>query len=185
MNSDSGVSILSAGIIPLIVVLGLIIAVLLVWNGLSLTAHYKEINAVMNWKNTTSVLNRSTLEMEDQSKEETVTPDTIRQLQTRFNHSCSFHEVLSQLIPLFPLLGILGTVSGLIGQLNNTGVDTSVLLDSLKTALNSTYWGLIFAIVLKFLDSVWPSRKISETDIILEDYEKKLNNAVMLGNISE
>ena len=185
MNSNSVVGFLSASIIPVIVVLGLAIAALLIWNAFTLTGHYRQINAIMNWKNTTSMLNRSTLEMEDRSNGEKVTPDTIRELHTSFNSACSFHEVLSSLIPLFPLMGILGTVSGLIGQLSNTAGDMDALINSLQSALDSPYWGLIFAIVLKFIDSVWPSRKISETEIILEDYDKKVSNAVMLGNIAE
>ena len=176
---------LSASIIPVIGVLGLILLGLLIWNAFSLTSQYRQINAVMNWKNTTSVLSRTTFEMEDRTNGEKVTPDTIRELQTRFNSLCSFHEVIAQLIPLFPLMGILGTVSGMIGELNSTAGDMTAMLGSLQGALNSTYWGLVFAIVLKFVDSVWPSRKISETEIILEDYDKKLNNAVMLGNIAE
>ncbi len=167
----------------IILICGVILIVLLVGNYISILGHYNQIKSIMNWKNTKSMLNKKTHEVEDQADSEKVTPDSIRELETAFNKTCSWHEAFSQLIPLFPLFGILGTVAGLIMQLNTE--DLSTLFSSLHLALGSTFYGLIFAIILKFLDAIGPARTINETEIILEDYDKKVNNAVMLGNISE
>nr|MCR4745175.1 MotA/TolQ/ExbB proton channel family protein [Lachnospiraceae bacterium] len=166
-----------------IVVAGVILLGLFFRNYISLKNHYTEIKSVMSWKNTRTYLNKNTKEIEDQSVDEKVTPDTIRELQTEFYKTCSWHEAYAQLIPVFPLLGILGTVSGLMAQLGSQGVEGMV--DSLNGALGSTFWGLIAAIILKFLDAAFSSRIINDTEIILDDYEKKIDNAVRLGNISE
>ena len=91
-----------------------------------------------------------------------------------------------QLIPLFPLLGILGTVAGLIYQINSLSDASQFegLISSLNVSLYSTFWGLVFAIILKILDSLFPARIIYAIELLFEDYDKKLNNSIMLGNIT-
>lgn len=55
---------------------------------------------------------------------------------------------------IFPLLGILGTVTALIGmQSSGMTADNSFLL-----ALTSTFWGLIFSIVFKSMQTIIESR---------------------------
>lgn len=167
----------------IIVVLGVLLLILLVINLVQLRWHYMQIKSSLSWSNTRTVFNKSTKEVEDKADSENVTPDTIRELQTAFNKTCSWHEAFSQLIPLFPLFGILGTVSGLILQLQASNIDQ--IFKSLDTALGTTFYGLVFAIILKFIDAVGPARTINETDIILDDYDKKFNTAIKLGNIEE
>ncbi len=167
----------------IIIIAGISLIALIIGNYLSIRNHYIQIKSIMNWKNTTTKLNRSTREIEDESEDDKATPDSIRKLETDFNKTCSWHDALAALIPLFPLFGILGTVSGLIPALKGQNIET--LFDSLKVALESTFYGLVFAIILKFIDSLFPARRINDTEVILEDYEKKLNNAIMLGNITD
>ena len=167
----------------IILVLGFGLLVLLVGNLVKLRWHYSQIKATLNWTNTRSVLNKNTKEIESVTNSENVTPDTIRELQTEFNKTCSRHEAYSQLIPLFPLFGILGTVSGLILELQASSIDE--MFNSLDTALSTTFWGLVFAIILKSIDAVGPAKTINATDIILDDYDKKFNTAIKLGNIEE
>lgn len=176
-------SFLAGKMTAVIMILGVILLALLIGNLVQLRMHYRQIKSTMSWKNKKTVFNKSTGEVEDKSDAENVTPDTIRELQTDFNKTCSWHEAFAQLIPLFPLFGILGTVSGLILQLQSG--DTSEMLKSLDIALGTTFWGLVFAIALKFIDAVGPARTINATEIILDDYDKKLNNAIKLGNIEE
>lgn len=176
-------SFISNNINIIIVIGGIVVLAALVVNYITLLNQHKQIVSMMSWKNTRTMLNKKTHEVEDKSDSEKVTPDTIREFQTEFNHTASWHEALAQLIPLFPLFGILGTVSGLIMQLSANSLDK--VFSSLNTALGSTFFGLVFAIVLKFFDTLWPAKTINETEIILEDYDKKLNNAIMLGNIDE
>lgn len=49
---------------------------------------------------------------------------------------------------IFPLLGILGTVISLLGMVGSS----SDVTGSFFAALTSTFWGLVFAIIFKFLD---------------------------------
>ncbi len=51
---------------------------------------------------------------------------------------------------IFPLLGILGTVVSLLGLVS----DMENVTGNFYAALTSTFWGLIFAIVFKFLDGL-------------------------------
>ena len=91
--------------------------------------------------------------------------------------------MLSQLIPLFPLLGILGTVMGLMGQL--AAGDISTMFHSLSGALNTTFVGLVCAIVLKLIDTLLPGKVIYDTEVKLDNYQKLLANSIQMNNISE
>ena len=51
---------------------------------------------------------------------------------------------------IFPLLGILGTVISLLGLVSNMDNVTG----NFYGALTSTFWGLVFAILFKFLDGM-------------------------------
>ena len=59
------------------------------------------------------------------------------------------------------------------------------LVDGLGTALSTTFYGLVSAIVLKTVATLLPAKTIYDTDIMLSDYNKKLDNAIKLNNISE
>ena len=58
------------------------------------------------------------------------------------------YTLFINLTAIFPLMGILGTVISLLGMVG----DTSDIQGGFFAALTSTFWGLIFAIVFKFLD---------------------------------
>lgn len=69
---------------------------------------------------------------------------------------------------IFPLLGILGTVISLLGM-----VGTSQSVESgFFAALTSTFWGLIFAITFKFLDS-FISPKLDDAERAAELYMQR------------
>lgn len=167
-----------------IVIAGIVLGFLLISNHITLINHHKQIHTIMNWKNRTSSLSKTTHEVVEDDQDLRATPDDIRELETAFNRTCSWHEALSQLIPLFPLFGILGTVAGLILKLSPDS-GSSVLYESMNLALKSTFFGLVFAIILKFYDAVGPSRTISETEIILGDYDKKVSTAAMFEKITD
>lgn len=57
-------------------------------------------------------------------------------------------------IEALPLLGTLGTVIGLISN----AVNPDELQSNFLYALTSTFWGLVGAIILKFVDSMWTSK---------------------------
>lgn len=69
------------------------------------------------------------------------------------------YSVFVNLTGIFPLLGILGTVSSLLTLVQ----DMSDVQGSFYGALTSTFWGLVFAIVFKLLDGVI-SAKIEDNE---------------------
>lgn len=162
-----------------IVILGVIIAILLLVNGLSLSNQKNKIEEALERRNKKYKLNGDLKEIEETDDDSTtiITPDTIRKYETEFNKKCSWHGVLVQFIPIFPLLGILGTVAGLMLQIQSN--DITGMMDSLDVALTTTLFGLIFAIALKVIEALFPSRVIYDVEVMLEDFEKKRSIAEM------
>lgn len=69
---------------------------------------------------------------------------------------------------IFPLLGILGTVVSLLGMVG----DTADVTGGFFAALTSTFWGLVFAIVFKFMDSIM-SPRLEESERASEAFLQK------------
>ena len=65
-----------------------------------------------------------------------------------------FYRFIQYSIEALPLLGTLGTVIGLI----NNSINADALQSNFLYALTSTFWGLIGAIIVKFVDSMWISK---------------------------
>ena len=76
------------------------------------------------------------------------------------NRMGSLYSVFINLTGIFPLLGILGTVSSLLSLVQ----DMSDVQGSFYGALTSTFWGLVFAIGFKLADGFISSK--------IEDNEK-------------
>lgn len=73
---------------------------------------------------------------------------------------------------IFPLLGILGTVISLLGMVGNG----QSVENGFFAALTSTFWGLVFAITFKFLDS-FISPKLDDAERAAELYvQRKAEN---------
>lgn len=86
----------------------------------------------------------------------------LEENRVRFHQSYAGYVVYSQWIALFPLLGILGTVLGLV--LHPDFYDIEGLIAGLSGALWTTFWGLICSIILKFFDAIGPGRLMNEID---------------------
>ncbi len=71
----------------------------------------------------------------------------------------------SNITSIFPLMGMLGTVISLLPMVSTIGSDVS---GSFFTALTSTFWGIVFAIVFKILDSIIAYK--------IEDIEKHMDH---------
>ncbi|MBE5951986.1 MAG: MotA/TolQ/ExbB proton channel family protein [Lachnospiraceae bacterium] len=69
-----------------------------------------------------------------------------------------FYRFLKYAIDALPLLGTLGTVIGLI----NNSINADALQSNFLYALTSTFWGLVGAIILKFLDEMWISKLMQD-----------------------
>ena len=156
-----------------IIVLGILIAVLLLANAVSLNNQKERIREILERRNTKDL--RGIEETDDDSA--AITPDTVRKYENEFNKKCSLHSVLVQIIPIFPLLGILGTVAGLMLELQSN--DIAGMMASLDVALETTLWGLIFAILLKLIEAIFPSRIIYDVEVMLDNYDQKRDLAEM------
>lgn len=167
-----------------IVISGMAVMIFLLWNGICLSNHKSRIEEALKRRNSKYSLNTSFKQIEEnEDQDASITPDTIRKYETDFNKVCSLHNVLVQLIPVFPLLGILGTVVGLTLELQSGNVEE--MMASLDVALGTTLFGLIITIILKVMEAVFPSRVIYDVEVMLDDFDKKLSIAEMFQNFKE
>ena len=81
------------------------------------------------------------------------------------------YSIAEQLIPIFPLLGILGTVTGLIMQLQSG--DLTALKEAMGTSMWTTFWGLLAAIALRLADAIFVSKKVTELELYFDMYEQE------------
>lgn len=81
---------------------------------------------------------------------------------TMRNNMGKLYSIFVNLTGIFPLLGILGTVISLLGLVS----DTTDITVNFYGALTSTFWGLVFAIIFKFLDGIISAK--------IEDNEKNV-----------
>lgn len=79
-----------------------------------------------------------------------------------------FYAVYTNLTSIFPLLGMLGTVCSLLPMVNTTGTGSA---GSFFSALTSTLWGIVFAMLYKALDATL-SYKIDDNEKHVEYYLK-------------
>ncbi|MCR5167774.1 MAG: MotA/TolQ/ExbB proton channel family protein [Oscillospiraceae bacterium] len=165
----------------LIIVLGLVLLGFMIWNTGELSKDKRDIKKLLTRNNKKYRINREARSLdEEEDTDNSVTADTVRDSENIFNKNCSLHGVFAQLIPVFPLFGILGTVAGLI--LNVDANDMSALKDSLGTAMWTTFYGLVFAIGLKIVDAIFPSRIISDVEVMLNDNDRKYELSGIFGD---
>ena len=95
-----------------------------------------------------------------QQKDKSSETDII-QLRRKMN---TYYVIYENLTAIFPLLGLLGTVVSLIPMVNLIGTETH---GAFFAALTSTFWGIVAALVFKFLDS-FLSYKIDDNEKHME-----------------
>ena len=93
--------------------------------------------------------------------------DNLEYLEA-FNKTQLRYSIFEQFIPIFPLLGILGTVSGLIQQLG----DVEQMREALAVSMSTTFWGLIAAISLKIVDALFVSRTVNKKALYFDTFEQ-------------
>lgn len=106
------------------------------------------------------------------------TPDAYTWEETleykeEFNKTQLLYSTFGQLVPIFPLLGILGTVAGLIQQLDNI----EQMREALALSMSTTFWGLIAAIVLKFADAILVSKTVNKMELYFDNFEQNYQMA--------
>ena len=79
------------------------------------------------------------------------------------------YSIFTNLIAIFPLLGILGTVYSLLKLVS----DSSDVTGSFYGALTSTFWGIVCAIIFKLFDAFFIAPLMEENE---KDVERFLDN---------
>lgn len=166
-----------------ITIVGVIMIIFVLKNWIRLSSQKGKIDDAINRKDKKAMINKKTQIIEEEVTGEVTAPERIREYEKEFNEMSASYQMLSQLVTLFPLFGILGTVAGLMLQVN--AEDFAGIRSSLNTALGTTFWGLVWAIGLKFLMAIAPARIVFETEAMLESYDKQFNNIIALKNITE
>ncbi|MBR4146217.1 MAG: MotA/TolQ/ExbB proton channel family protein [Lachnospiraceae bacterium] len=106
------------------------------------------------------------------------TPDAytweeILEYKEEYNKIQLIYATFEQFVPIFPLLGILGTVAGLIQHLD----DINKMKEALTLSMSTTFWGLIAAIVLKFADAILVSKTVNKMELYFDTFEQNYNMA--------
>lgn len=171
-------------IINPLIILGGVVTGFFLWNlSTKFSALKKEIDKALNGTKYETVVNRETLAVTKKALDTTARTD-VYELKKRFDDQGSKFVKISQIIPVFPLFGILGTVAGLMMQVN-AKTDADLIYDSLDTALSSTFWGLIFAIILKMVVAIAVAPTINDIENMFSDNEKQFRDALELGNLEQ
>ena len=105
--------------------------------------------------------------------------ENIKLSWDEYNEIHGKYSIYEQFIPVFPLLGILGTVSGLIMQLD----DISRMREALSVSMYTTFLGLVFAIFLRLLDAWTAGRLINKMELDFETAAQNYQIAMEKGRI--
>lgn len=94
------------------------------------------------------------------------------------NDSMLFSSV-SLIIQIFPLLGILGTVTGLFVAMNGNAdwSNAQNLFEGVSFALSSTVLGILFAVIFKSVDILFCSRYLGYIDDGVDRFRESYNVA--------
>ena len=95
------------------------------------------------------------------AEQKKLTENELLEYREQMNRSYAFY---CNFTTMFPLLGMLGTVISLIPMVNLIGTETT---GAFFAALTSTFWGIVAALVFKFLDS-FLSYKIDDNEKHME-----------------
>lgn len=167
---------------PVIAVFGAAVLVFLVYISGQLTELKAKTAEQLQGNRGRVYRNQKTLDLKQRETAIAKREDTYP-LRKAFDEICAKYLAAAQLIPVFPLLGILGTVAGLIAQVK--AQDASQIYASLDTALSTTFWGLVAVIVLKLVEALLVTPKINEIETIFNDYDIKYQDAVSIRDSEE
>lgn len=101
----------------------------------------------------------------------------LEENRIEFNKQYAKYVVYSQWISLFPLLGIFGTVLGLV--LNRDPSNVEQLVSGLSVALWTTLVGLVCSIMLRFIDAIWPGKLVNDIDAKFNTVDGAINRITL------
>ena len=142
-----------------------------------------QIENVFNYKTKKSIINKKSGRMEEHVERRETEWNELIEREKGFSKVRSWYEVCIQCVTLFPLLGILGTVAGLMLQV--AAQNLNEMMGSLNTALETTFYGLIWAISLKLIMSLSSARIIFDVDALLDNYFQGFDRSVALKNVTK
>lgn len=106
--------------------------------------------------------------------------EDVSEYMKDFNSIQVSYKIVAQLVPIFPLLGLLGTVWGLMKEIGGMTevaagqpIDTSILISGLSTAMVTTFAGLVMAIFFKIIDSLLVSKKMYRMELFFDTFERE------------
>ena len=101
-----------------------------------------------------------------------------------FNKIKGKYSMWGQIVPIFPLLGLLGTVIGLMQQLG-AGVDTAGQLNAMALSMSTTFCGLIASILLKVYDALVVGKSINSKQLYFDTYESNYHMIIDKKTVDE
>lgn len=107
---------------------------------------YKHFNAQDRIVNLNDEVKR-TLRENTRREKKKLAADELLDCREKTNKAYAFY---SNFTTMFPLLGMLGTVVSLLFMTDSIG---TAVTESFFAALTSTFWGIVAALVFKFLDA--------------------------------
>ena len=94
----------------------------------------------------------------------------ISELKTKRKELLTRYAWYANITAIFPLLGILGTVASLVTYSDET------MMENFMFALSTTLFGVLFAIIFKFIDAIISGPMdviIDDADYVIHKYEEK------------
>ena len=167
---------------PLIIVFGIGVLAALIYVTVKLKELKNDLSEKFYSTSSKAILNKKTLAL----KRREIAPsrlEDVDELRENFNNLISKYITCAQMIPIFPLLGILGTVTGLILEVQTA--DAQAIYNALSTAMTSTFYGLIASIVLKFVEAFFTLKDINYIESELDEYDRSFRDAITMQNFAE
>lgn len=125
----------------------LILAIANTFLFLKLNRDSKKLHGILN--RTLSLPIRTIFNYDDVTMPETLDLVKVEKMEQTRHQINQLYHIFYAIITIFPLAGILGTVLSLLRLVD---FSNSSIIANFSTALTSTFWGLVFAIVFRFLD---------------------------------
>jgi len=176
------VKIINIIINPIIIAGGIFVLIELIYSSSKLKNHAKTVAEKLFAMKSVGMRQSKALDLQQRALA-VVRREDLYPLKKEYNELISAYATWVQMIPIFPLLGILGTVSGLIVQVQ--AADAAAIYESLHVALSSTLYGLIAAIILKIVEVALVQKHINMIESMFSDYEIKYQDQRDLSKNAE